>query len=1676
MFRCIPIFRGCNRQVECIDKRHCSLHQIPDDVLRYSRTLEELLLDANHIRDLPRGLFRLVKLRRLSLSDNEIVRLPPEIAHLSNLIDLDVSRNDIPDIPENIKFLKALQTADFSCNPLSKLPHGFVQLRNLTVLGLNDVTLTQLPGDFGSLSNLQSLELRDNLIKTLPPSFAFLVKLEQLDLGSNQIKELPPVIGQLTNLQELWLDCNDISNIPKDIGNLKKLTCLDISENQLESLPNEIAGLESLTDLHLSQNSIEVLPDGIGQLKKLYIFKVDQNQLYTLNSAIGNCTNLQELILTENLITKLPVSMGNLTNLTNLNVDRNKLTNLPSEIGKLTKLGVLSLRDNCLEDLPSEIGNLVSLTVLDVSGNRLQYLPITITALNLKALWLAENQSKPMLKFQTDYNEFKQEVLTCFLLPQQNYYSESKKNLHSDLEQDKLEDIPANRICSVTFAEENEENNEKETRFIRHDTPHPRELKARHGKLFVQKGQNIDGHVIIPTKEKEVICSDNFRPQRSSPVSSILSEESLFHKKDNKDDSDNVTLSEDNLEIIPNENKAESITNQSKDETLSEDSEPGESLEWDEKHVGFLSDTEDQPERHKKLHRRDTPHHLKNKRINIVNSKEDQEKVASILAQVVKQKELQTKEPLPSPPPSPPLSHHSENQTDGGLTHSSFDSVSGVIDIVEEQHIIEIDKQPSGLGLSIAGGKGSTPYKGDDEGIFISRVTEDGPAAAAGLRIGDKLLTVNGISIIDVDHFVAVNILRAAGDHITIHVSREVPKQAQSVLQQTYIVENAIESESSEKDHISENIQESINTTTSNILSEDKIDYPNTKTVTSIAHPSINDGVNHINNYVNTAVPHTTENEMYSKQEIIYTTLKKDQNGLGLSISNEYGNTPHLKNNGIYVTDITVGGAAEKDGKLQIGDKILSINGINMEGRTFEQGLAFLNGTDRFIRLVIQREKGNNSTKKQDNASESGITLLNKSKPLGLSRPYSGIYSTDSYLANRPSYTGYSDKKPMYSIYTKLPGLRNEPITVTSNPMNVTTVNYPPISSATAATTTSTVSTSKSSQQNSLESCHLYKQEHFSYPGNIENQTTTTTAHSQINSIPVAIPSNSVQTYRRIGPSDKNNVITKSPLDSLIQSVSDESILRHRGPLVTVTIQQPEPYVHLSPNFPPCPKELGKTTEVITRSTFTETTTTRVTNNQLVLPSCQEEIKLVKAGGPLGFSIIGGIDHSSLPFGKNQPGIFISKIVQDGAAAKTKRLKVGDRILKVNGTDIQAATHSEAVMALLSPNYEMTLTVSHDPLPQGWQELTIEKKQGEKLGMNIKGGTRGHPGNPFDKDDEGVFISRINSNGAAARDGRLKQGMRIIEVNGISLLGVTHQEAVHALRTAGSVIQLIVCDGYEPEDNEDIMKSALSLSSIDREDEETEIIRQEQQMMEETNQWEKEKQGKYAVVPHNTKTVDQKVLEVVHAAKQLVHPNLLVNDNTPTKERKTTTVLMTKHTVNPPIASTPNALRNNEALPSPHNVSPVTSPVPPISNSTMNADTDISGSSLDGSTLDPIYNSKHPGAKPLLSKPPKDMQHIHKSEPEYLTFSEKKHKFEKASYEPVIKETTKTKQFSYLSQNEIQCMEEEEKKMASISENQNKSCHSINKNSEDIPSLSDNHNGNHTIDSERIKEQHSSNV
>lgn len=69
-----------------------------------------------------------------------------------------------------------------------------------------------------------------------------------------------------------------------------------------------------------------------------------------------------------------------------------------------------------------------------------------------------------------------------------------------------------------------------------------------------------------------------------------------------------------------------------------------------------------------------------------------------------------------------------------------------------------------------------------------------------------------------------------------------------------------------------------------------------------------------------------------------------------------------------------------------------------------------------------------------------------------------------------------------------------------------------------------------------------------------------------------------------------------------------------------------------------------------------------------------EVVIIVKAGGLLGFSIVGGSDYSSYSFGMEEFGVFVFKIVFDGVVFKIK-LKIGDRILSVNNRDVTSVIY-----------------------------------------------------------------------------------------------------------------------------------------------------------------------------------------------------------------------------------------------------------------------------------------------------------------------------------------------------------------------------------------------------------------
>ncbi|NXL44877.1 DLG1 protein, partial [Podilymbus podiceps] len=87
----------------------------------------------------------------------------------------------------------------------------------------------------------------------------------------------------------------------------------------------------------------------------------------------------------------------------------------------------------------------------------------------------------------------------------------------------------------------------------------------------------------------------------------------------------------------------------------------------------------------------------------------------------------------------------------------------------------------------------------------------------------------------------------------------------------------------------------------------------------------------------------------------VHRTIPVTFTGLGFSIAGGVGNQHIPGDNSIYVTKIIEGGAAHKDGKLQIGDKLLAVNSVCLEEVTHEEAVTALKNTSDFVYLKVAK-------------------------------------------------------------------------------------------------------------------------------------------------------------------------------------------------------------------------------------------------------------------------------------------------------------------------------------------------------------------------------------------------------------------------------------------------------------------------------------------------------------------------------------------------------------------------------------------------------------------------------------------------------------------------------------------------------------------------------------------------
>ncbi|XP_058151893.1 tyrosine-protein phosphatase non-receptor type 13 isoform X8 [Dasypus novemcinctus] len=367
-----------------------------------------------------------------------------------------------------------------------------------------------------------------------------------------------------------------------------------------------------------------------------------------------------------------------------------------------------------------------------------------------------------------------------------------------------------------------------------------------------------------------------------------------------------------------------------------------------------------------------------------------------------------------------------------------------------------------GLGFQIIGGEKMGRL---DLGVFISSITPGGPADLDGcLKPGDRLISVNSVSLEGVSHHAAIEILQNAPEDVTLVISQ--PKEKISRVPSTpvrlangmknytqkpsYMQDNTIDSSEDRHwphgtlRHISESslglsgglregsLSSQDSRTESASLSQSQVNgffasHIGDRTWQESQHgspsPSVistatekkktstdssqskakKTGISDATDYsdrgdsdmdeatYSSSQDHqtlkkepsssmNTSNKMNFKTfsssppkpgDMFEVELAKNDNSLGISVTG--GVNTSVRHGGIYVKAVIPKGAAEYDGRIHKGDRVLAVNGVSLEGATHKQAVETLRNTGQVVHLLL--EKGQSPASKEHVPGSAQCTL-----------------------------------------------------------------------------------------------------------------------------------------------------------------------------------------------------------------------------------------------------------------------------------------------------------------------------------------------------------------------------------------------------------------------------------------------------------------------------------------------------------------------------------------------------------------------------------------------------------------------------------------------------------------------------------------------------------------------------
>ncbi|XP_063314846.1 tyrosine-protein phosphatase non-receptor type 13 isoform X2 [Pelobates fuscus] len=496
------------------------------------------------------------------------------------------------------------------------------------------------------------------------------------------------------------------------------------------------------------------------------------------------------------------------------------------------------------------------------------------------------------------------------------------------------------------------------------------------------------------------------------------------------------------------------------------------------------------------------------------------------------------------------------------------------------------------------------------------------------------------------------------------------------------------------------------------------------------------------------------------EREITLVKLKKDPKyDLGFQIVG--GETTGKLDLGLFINSITPGGPAGVDGRLKPGDRLISVNGISLEGVSHQTALDILQGSPEDVALLVSQQKEKNPKGQLPNGS--------KSSP------------------------------PWRQLSVK--GIDADSSSEEHNRMRSPTTPSRILSGSSFAMSMGKREGSVSSQDSRTESASLSNSHINGLNNNLGKDQSTPPAHHARN--PSSDCSRSIDRKK----AHENNNKTKGKRAGLTESIDYSDRGDSDMDEATYSSSQEQ--------------------RIVKKESASESPVQKLNCSKLstmpLKPGDVFTVLLAKKDDSLGISVTGGV-NTSVKHG----GIYVKAIIPNGAAEKDGRIQKGDRVISVNGTSLEGATHKQAVETLRNTGQVVTLLLEKGHLPATNVHAPVtpkctppnqvdpSKPQDQKLTktLDYSFATEENSfqvkllknssglGFSFSREDYPIIgeasssivrVKKLFPGQPASESGKINVGDVILKVNGASLKGLPQQEVILALRGTSPEVTLLMC-------------------------------------------------------------------------------------------------------------------------------------------------------------------------------------------------------------------------------------------------------------------------------------------